>query len=135
MANSIQGEIPIRVEGDIVLVRKTIREISSIVGFSGTDITRIVTAVSELARNIFKYAGMGVVKYHGDTYLGRNGITIHFVDEGPGIADIEKALVSGYTTSNGLGMGLPGSQRLMDNMDIHSELGKGTTIVVSKWIK
>ena len=134
MTVCIQGEIPIRVEGDIVLVRKTIREASGKVGFGGTDITRIVTAVSELARNIYKYAGSGYVKFYSDTYNGKPGITIYFVDRGPGIEDLSKALRSGYSTSDGLGMGLPGSKRLMDTMVVQSHLGQGTTIKVSKWL-
>lgn len=134
MSSEITGKIPISKEGDIVLVRKTIRDAASAAGFDGTDITRIVTAVSELARNIFKYAGSGQVTYHNDSYNGKNGITIYFIDHGPGIENIEKALTPGYTTGKGLGMGLPGSKRLMDSFNIQSTAGKGTTVIVSKWI-
>ncbi len=137
MVNDADGEITIRVEGDIVLVRKKIREAAGSVGFGGTDITRIVTAASELARNIFKYAGTGTVVWaRAREYdRGREGLTIVFKDQGPGISDISQALQSGYTTSNGLGMGLPGSRRLMDEMHIDSGSGIGTTVTVSKWLK
>jgi len=135
MPNDTTVEIAIRVEGDIVLVRKKIREAARSAGFGGTDVTRIVTASSELARNIFKYAGKGtVICTREQNGLGQ-GLTIVFKDQGPGIDDVTQALQPGYTSSNGLGMGLPGSRRLMDEMHIDSVPGKGTIVVVSKWLK
>ncbi|GAB6145689.1 anti-sigma regulatory factor [Desulfocicer niacini] len=135
MLNDAAVEIRIRVEGDIVLVRKKIREAAGSAGFGGTDITRIVTAASELARNIFKYAGKGTVRCTRVENGSQQGLTIVFKDQGPGISDVTRALQSGYTTSNGLGMGLPGSRRLMDEMHIESAPGEGTIVVVSKWLK
>ena len=135
MPNDTAVEIAIKVEGDIVLVRKRIREVSRSVGFGGTDVTRIVTAASELARNIFKYAGKGTVICTRELNGIRQGLTISFKDQGPGIDDVSQALQPGYTTSNGLGMGLPGSRRLMDEMHIDSTPGKGTVVIVSKWLK
>lgn len=116
------------------MVRKAIREAAKAIGFSGTDITRIVTATSELARNIFKYAGSGKVRYRREFQLGQGGIAIVFSDNGPGIADISKALLPGYSSGDGLGMGLPGSRRLMDQLEIVSALNQGTTVTVRKWL-
>lgn len=127
-------EIGIREEGDIVLVRKKIRQAASDMGFGGTDITRIVTAASELARNIFKYAGTGDVTVGSAYHNGREGIQILFVDQGPGIENVEMAQTPGYTTAKGLGMGLPGARRLMDEMEIRSVPGEGTRIMVIKWL-
>lgn len=135
MLNDAAVEIIIRVEGDIVLVRKKIREAAGAAGFGGTDVTRIVTAASELARNIFKYAGKGKVRCTRAEDGGRQGLTIVFEDQGPGISDVTQAMQPGYTSSNGLGMGLPGSRRLMDEMHIDSAPGKGTIVIVSKWLK
>lgn len=135
MLNDTAVEIVIRVEGDIVLVRKRIREAAKSAGFGGTDVTRIVTAASELARNIFKYVGKGTVSCTRVENGNRQGLTIVFKDQGPGISDVAQVMQPGYTTSNGLGMGLPGSKRLMDEMSIDSAPGKGTMVVVSKWLK
>lgn len=134
MVQPLSDELPIRSEGDIVLVRKAIREAAKAIGFSGTDITRIVTATSELARNIFKYAGSGKVSYRKEYQFGQGGIAIVFADKGPGIADVTKALLPGYSSGDGLGMGLPGSRRLMDFLEINSTAGQGTTVTVRKWL-
>lgn len=129
------GELTIKTEGDIVLVRRTARELATQAGFSVTDITRIVTASSEMARNIFKYAGEGLMRWRGCERDGNCGIELEFEDHGPGIADIALALQEGYTTGEGLGMGLPGAKRLVDELDIHSNVGKGTKVVLRKWKK
>jgi serine/threonine-protein kinase RsbT len=128
-------EIPISAEGDIVLVRKKIREIAIEFGFSSTDVTRIVTATSELARNIYKYAGEGTVRYGMLQQVSQLGLELCFSDSGPGIDDISLALEPGYSTSNSLGMGLPGAQRLMDSFDVDSHPGRGVVIKVVKWRK
>ena len=117
---------------DIILARQKVGEIAAGMGFSLLNQTRIVTAVSELARNIVVHARSGrmiVVKA-----VGRTGITIRFEDEGPGIADIGRALEAGYSTANSLGLGLQGAKRLTDKMEIASSPGKGTTVVVTKWL-
>lgn len=133
MAAEGQGEVKIHEEGDIVTVRKTVRRVATKMGFGITDVTRIVTAASELARNIFLYAGSGIMEWHILTYKGRLGIELSFIDRGPGIADVSLVMQEGYTTSGGLGMGLPGSKRLMDELDVLSEPGLGNTVTIRKW--
>jgi len=128
-----RGSVPIDDESHIVTVRKTTREVATRLGFGITDVTRIVTAASELARNVFHYAGTGVMRWSILDEDTRIGIELTFEDHGPGIADVEKAMQEGYTTSGGLGMGLPGTKRLMDEMQIQSQIGQGTTVVVRKW--
>jgi serine/threonine-protein kinase RsbT len=135
MTNDLTSEMTIRSEGDIVLVRRTAREAAAKVGFSPTDITRIVTATSELARNIFKYAGEGTMRWRSINSGDRCGIELEFADRGPGIADVELAMQEGYTTSGGLGMGLPGAKRLVDELEIHSMPGQGTTVTLKKWLR
>jgi len=127
--------LEIRSEGDIVNVRKTIREATTAMGFGLTDITRIVTAASELARNIFHYAGTGTAYWFILEENGQRGIELIFEDHGPGIPDVEKAMEPGYSTGGGLGLGLTGSKKLMDELEIRSEIGKGTVVIVKKWLK
>ncbi len=133
MVNETSQEVLIVDESHIVTVRKTIREASTSLGFGLTDVTRIVTAGSELARNIFHYAGNGVMRWNVVETVDRIGIQLVFEDHGPGIANIEQAMEPGYTTSGGLGMGLPGTRRLMDEMEIQSQVGIGTKVTVRKW--
>lgn len=128
-----EGEVPIRSEVDIVTARKAVREVAVGLGFGVTDVTRIVTAASELARNSFLYAGAGVMRWRTLDKAGKSAIELVFEDFGPGIPDVEQAMQEGYTSSGGLGMGLPGTKRLMDEMEICSEPGKGTTVTVRKW--
>lgn len=130
-----KGKITIGSESDIVQVRKTVREIAAQAGLSVTDVTRVVTAASELARNIFHYAGTGEMHWHlGQINGARYGIALEFIDQGPGIADVDQAMEMGFTTRGGLGLGLPGAKRLVDDMSVRSEVGRGTTIRVCKWI-
>lgn len=133
--HDIKGSITINAESDIIAVRKATRKTAETLGFGITDITRIVTASSELARNIYRYAGTGKVNINKLNTNGNLGIELVFIDNGPGIPDVELAMESGYTTSGGLGMGLPGTNRLMDEMEIESDIGKGTTVKVKKWLK
>jgi serine/threonine-protein kinase RsbT len=130
-----QSEFRITSENDIVMARKVVREASTALGFGLTDVTRIVTAASELTRNIYHYAKSGVMHWRSLNEGERVGLELTFEDNGPGIADIEKAMEPGYSTGKGLGMGLPGSKRLMDEMTIESTVGKGTTVTVRKWLK
>ncbi len=134
MTNSLQGELSITSENDIVLVRRTAREVAHQAGFGPTDITRLVTASSEMARNIFKYAGQGTMRWRGLEHSGRTGLELRFEDQGPGISNVELAMQEGYSTGNGLGMGLPGSKRLVDEFEIQSATGKGTTVTLRKWL-
>ena len=130
-----EGQVSIKSESDIVLARREVREVATQIGFSVTDTTRIVTAASELARNIFKYAREGVMRWRRVEKEGSSGLELQFVDNGPGIEDINLAMQEGYSTSEGLGLGLPGVKRLMDEMDIQSVVGKGTTVTLKKWRK
>jgi serine/threonine-protein kinase RsbT len=131
--STAEGEIPIIVEGDIVAVRRLLRQIAQEIGFGITDTTRLVTAASELARNAYKYGGGGLMRWRRIQANGRQGIEIQFVDNGPGISDISLALQQGYTTGKGLGLGLPAAKRLMDELDIQSAVGRGTTVTSKKW--
>lgn len=126
-------EVSFASEGDIVTMRKMVREVATRMGFGITDVTRIITAATELARNAFRYAGSGTMRWQQVDSGGKVGLELVFEDHGPGIADINEALREGFTTSKGLGMGLPGSKRLMDEMEIHSTVGQGTVVTVRKW--
>jgi serine/threonine-protein kinase RsbT len=108
MNASPQGEVSIKAESDIVVARRTVREAAAQAGFTVTDVTRIVTAASELARNVFKYAGEGVMRWRQVENDSQPGLELKFVDHGPGIPDVNLAMQEGFSTSNGLGMGLPG---------------------------
>lgn len=136
VANRTPGvlSVPIEMEVDIVNVRKSVRQAANDVGFNVTDVTRIVTAASELARNIFRYANKGLVSLEFQQLGPRRGIKLTFSDNGPGIEDIDQAMQVGYSSANGLGLGLPGAKRLMDEMDISSRAGKGTTVSIVKWL-
>ncbi len=118
---------------DIVLVRQMVRHMTVEQGFSLVDQTKVVTAASELARNTLDYGGGGMVKLESLESGGRRGLRLTFSDQGPGIADIELALRDGFTTGNGLGMGLGGTKRLMNEFQIESRVGEGTKITITKW--
>ena len=135
MASEVVGELAIKAEHDIVLARRSIREAAGQLGFGETDVTRIVTAASEMARNVYKYAGEGMVRWRTLLVDGRRGIELQFIDQGPGIEDIQLAMREGYSTSRGMGMGLPGARRLMDDLQIESAVGKGTSITLKKWLR
>src|SRR5258707_12014813 len=126
--------VAIRSDGDIVAARQQGRSLAAAIGFTATDATLIATAISELARNILLYAGEGEVMMRRVEISLRKGIVICARDKGPGIRSIEDALRDGYSTSGGLGLGLPGVKRLMDEFAIESELGQGTMVTVKKWL-
>ncbi len=125
----------IRSDLDIVSARVEGRDMAKVLGFGTIDQARIATAISELARNIVLYAGEGTVTLRVVERGARKGIEVLCEDHGPGIEDVELVMRDGYSTSRGLGMGLPGAKRLMDEFDISSELGVGTTVVVRKWLR
>jgi serine/threonine-protein kinase RsbT len=131
--------MPIHSEDDIVLSRQRARETAKQLGFGAVDQSRIATAVSELARNVVRYAtqGRGEVAIRelaaSPDSRGRVGIEIVVSDEGPGIPDVGEALRDGYTSGGGMGMGLPGTRRLMDEMSIDSAVGQGTVVTIRKW--
>lgn len=123
--------LPITSDPDIVKARQAARELAVRAGFSGTDLTLLATAVSEVTRNIVRFAGTGEVAI--ELLAPRRGVRVVARDAGPGITDVASALTDGYSTTDGLGLGLPGSRRLMDEFDISSEVGRGTTITMTKW--
>jgi serine/threonine-protein kinase RsbT len=119
---------------DIVTARQRGRELAARIGFSGSDLTVIATAISELARNIIEYAKRGEISLALAAKGARSGLQIVARDRGPGIRDVAKALQDGYSTGKGLGLGLPGVRRLMDDMDVDSGPGKGTIVTARKWL-
>lgn len=126
--------IEIRHESDIVTARKMGRDVAIAIGFRAVDCAKIATAISELTRNILLYAGAGTVLVKTvEGVTGRIGIEVTAEDSGPGIQDIDVVMRDGYSTSKGLGLGLPGTKRLMDEFEVASKFGEGTTVKVSKW--
>jgi serine/threonine-protein kinase RsbT len=125
--------MPVRSETDVVLVRQAVRKWAAEMGFSLVDQTKIVTAASELARNTLIHGGGGTAGLEALVEGARRGLRLTFADQGPGIADIEMALRDGYTTGSGLGLGLGGSKRLVNEFEIVSRPGEGTRVVVAKW--
>lgn len=125
--------IPIVTDQDIVAARQKGRSLAQQLGFPSSDLTLVATAISELARNILRYAKtgeltIGIVEAHG-----RHGLVVVAADNGPGIQDVARALEVGFSTSGSLGLGLPGVKRLMDDFDIVSIPGRGTTVTAKKW--
>jgi serine/threonine-protein kinase RsbT len=120
-------------DDDVVAARQAGRRLAESLGIPRTDLTLVATAISEVARNITTYAGTGEIVVRAVEENGRRGIEIVARDEGPGIADIEAALRDGFTTGGGLGLGLPGARRLMDEFRVASKLGLGTTVTMTKW--
>jgi serine/threonine-protein kinase RsbT len=118
---------------DIVQAREKGRELAATHGFTLGDQTVIATAISEVARNILMYAKRGEIRIRPASDTGRDGLIVVAEDHGPGIRDIERALQDGYSTSGGLGLGLPGARRLMDDFNVQSEPGRGTTVTMAKW--
>ena len=125
--------VPIRNEADIVAARQQGREMASVLRYSSSELTLIATAISEVARNILSYAGRGEIRLQLVDQGYRRGISVVADDHGPGIADLAQAMQDGYSTSGSLGLGLPGSKRLMDEFHITSEVGRGTTVSMTKW--
>ena len=125
--------VPLRSDEDVVRLRQSVRETLVSLGFSLVDQTKMVTAASELARNTLRYGGGGeahIVKLANGSH---HGISLAFVDRGPGIADIALALTDGFTTGGGLGLGLSGAKRLADEFDLQTTPGEGTTVTIKKW--
>ena len=127
--------VPIERETDIVTARQKGRELANAIGFSTTDQTIIALAISEIARNIVSYAQRGDVTLSRVETAERRGIMIVARDEGPGIADIALAMRDGYSSARSLGVGLPGAKRVMDEFDLTSTLGQGTTVTMKKWVR
>lgn len=132
---SWNANIAVDTEGDVVKARQKGRELATALGFSTTDQTLIATAISEIARNIVRYAGCGSIAFSRIERQGRPGIQIVATDQGPGIPDIELAMRDGYSTGKSLGVGLPGARRLVDELELVSSVGVGTTVTLRKWIR
>ncbi|OHX51394.1 MULTISPECIES: anti-sigma regulatory factor [Planococcaceae] len=132
---SNQSSVEIQTEWDIVAARQLGRNVAKELGFGTVDQARITTAISELARNIYLYAGQGKIEIQRLTENGINGILIIAADNGPGIPDVRKVMEDGFSTSGGLGAGLPGVKRLMDDFKIETTLGEGTDIRATKWLR
>lgn len=126
-------ELPIQSSGDVVIVRQAVRAAASELGFSLVDQTKMVTAASELARNTLDYGGGGTIHIQLMNDGMRRGLKLTFEDKGPGIPDIQQALKDGFTTGNGLGLGLGGAKRLVNEFDIQSAPGQGTRVTITRW--
>jgi serine/threonine-protein kinase RsbT len=124
---------PIQSSEDVVLVRQAVRQFAKAVGFSLVDETKIVTAASELARNVIQHGGGGSVRLEALNDDTRRGVRLVFEDAGPGIADVEAALRDGYSTGDGLGLGLGGARRLANEFAIESTPGVGTKVAITRW--
>ena len=128
-----QGSVPLNTEADIVTARQKGRAMALSLGFSPGDATLIATAISELARNIVAYAKRGEIELLPVERNGTSGLAVVARDEGDGIPDVRRALQDGYSSAGRLGLGLPGVKRLMDELEIVSEVGVGTTVTARKW--
>ncbi|QFG00504.1 anti-sigma regulatory factor [Psychrobacillus glaciei] len=131
----LKSSVDILSEWDIVAARQLGRNEAKEVGFGTVDQARITTAISELARNIYLYAGKGNIEIKQITQGNMQGLLVIASDQGPGISDVRKVMEDGYTTSGGLGAGLPGVKRLMDDFKIETIFGEGTTISATKWLR
>jgi serine/threonine-protein kinase RsbT len=136
-AKPVDDEIHIAIgqEGDIVTARQKGREIAAATGFTGSELTVIATAISEVARNIVVYAQRGEISLRPVQQGGRRGIQVIATDHGPGIPDVAMAMRDGFSTGKSLGLGLPGAKRLMDEFEIVSEVGRGTVVTMRKWAR
>jgi serine/threonine-protein kinase RsbT len=127
--------VAILTDADVVTARQQARTLGASLGFSSTDLTLLATAISEVARNITTYAGSGVVTLRTVREREREGIEVVASDEGPGIENVELAMQDGYSTRNGLGLGLPGTRRLVDDFELATQPGIGTTVRLVKWTR
>jgi serine/threonine-protein kinase RsbT len=125
--------MPVRNSGDVLLVRQTVRARTVELGFSLVDQTKMVTAASELARNTVDYGGGGTVTVEILNDVSRRGLRLTFEDQGPGIPDIQLALKDGWTSGSGLGLGLSGAKRLVNDFHLESKVGEGTKISITRW--
>ena len=133
MTATTHGDAPLRSEHDIVLARQLVRKLTQQLGFSLVDQTKMVTAASELARNAYTYGGGGKMLWEILQRSPQNGLQLLFCDEGPGIPNLDLAMTDGWTSGNGLGMGLTGAKRLVNDFEIHTEVGVGTRVKITRW--
>jgi serine/threonine-protein kinase RsbT len=133
MQTSSSGELPLGSEHDIVLGRQAVRRMTQQLGFSLVDQTKMVTAASELARNTVIYGGGGMIKWAMLTDGAKRGLRLTFEDKGPGIANLELAMTDGWSSGTGLGLGLTGTRRLVNEFEIESIVGVGTRVMITRW--
>ncbi len=127
------GSVPVRSEQDIVLTRQLVRKLTQQIKFSLVDQTKMITAASELSRNTLVYGGGGEMRWEFVTNGLKNGLRLAFEDKGPGIPDLDLALTDGWTSGGGLGMGLSGSRRLVNDFEIRTAPGEGTCVTITRW--
>ena len=133
MTATAKGESPLRSEHDIVLARQQVRKHTQVLKFSLDDQTKMVTAASELARNAYIYGGGGVMHWEILAVEGKQGVRLAFADQGPGIPNMDLAMTDGWTSGHGLGMGLTGAKRLVNEFEIESKIGAGTRVTITRW--
>ncbi|MGJ7575430.1 anti-sigma regulatory factor [Variovorax sp. RB2P76] len=133
MAIDLTGTLPLLTEQNIVASRQMVRSLCQELKLSLVDQTKMITAASELSRNTLIHGGGGRMRWEFVERNGRRGLLLHFEDEGPGIADMALALTDGWTSGSGMGLGLPGSKRLVNDFDIVSAPGQGTRVSITKW--
>lgn len=129
----LSGEVPLRSDHDIVLARQLVRKLTLELGFSLVDQTKMVTAASELARNAYTYGRGGTLRWELVQREMRRGLKLLFADEGPGIPNMDLAMTDGWTSGHGLGMGLSGAKRLVNEFEIDSKVGGGTRVTITRW--
>lgn len=128
-----KGSIPLRGEPDIVMCRQTVRKLTQELKFSLVDQTKMITAASELSRNTVVYGGGGDMRWEIRTEGVRTALRLWFEDQGPGIPDVDKALTDGWTSGKGMGTGLSGSKRLVNDFAIDTAVGRGTSVMIARW--
>ncbi|RZJ13615.1 MAG: anti-sigma regulatory factor [Rubrivivax sp.] len=133
MTNPPDGSMPVASEPDIVLARQQVRRLTQELKFSLVDQTKMITAASELARNTLVYGGGGAMEWSLVNSGVRTGLKLSFVDRGPGIPDLDLALKDGWTSGSGMGMGLSGSKRLVNDFEIDTAVGRGTRVTITRW--
>jgi len=130
-----EARVAINSAADIVTARQKGRTMATEMGFDGSDLTLIATAISEIARNIVTHAKSGEISFAAMNHGGKHGLSIVARDAGPGIRDVNRAMEYGYSTAKGLGVGLPGAKLLMDEFEIESKVGNGTKVTMKKWLR
>ncbi|HEX7636985.1 MAG TPA: anti-sigma regulatory factor [Burkholderiaceae bacterium] len=133
MAEPATGSMALHGERDIVMSRQQVRRLTQELKFSLVDQTKMITAASELSRNTVVYGGGGEMRWEMLQQDGRAGLRLHFEDRGPGIPDVELALTDGWTSGTGMGVGLSGSRRLVNEFELHTVVGQGTRVTVTRW--
>lgn len=133
MPEASDGSMPVRTEQDIVMCRQMVRKLAVELKFSLVDQTKMITAASELSRNTLVYGGGGDMRWELLRDGVRNGLRLHFEDKGPGIPDMALAMTDGWTSGGGLGMGLTGSKRLVNEFEIRTAVGEGTCVSITRW--